>query len=85
MAMVDEEDARFFVWIAEVLPPVKYSTANTQPRPLFSPNLHRDTFLHIFYVADHVDHLAAGVERVEGVQGNVQRVGVEGAEAFVEE
>jgi len=36
-------------------------------------------------VADHADHLAAGVERVEGVEGDFQGVGVERAEAFVEE
>lgn len=36
-------------------------------------------------LADNADHLAAGVERVEGIQREVQRVGVEGAEAFVEE
>ena len=36
-------------------------------------------------MADDADHLAAGVQDIEGVQGDVQRVGVDGAEAFVEE
>jgi hypothetical protein len=36
-------------------------------------------------VADDADHLAAGVQGIEGVQGDVQHVGVDGAEAFVEE
>ena len=55
------------------------------PTALFNPNLCRDAFLHAFNVTDHADHLAAGVERVEGIQGDVQGIGVEGAEAFVEE
>jgi len=37
------------------------------------------------YVAEHAGHLAAGVEHVEGIQREVQGVGIEGAEAFVEE
>lgn len=36
-------------------------------------------------MADDADHLAAGVQGVEGVEGDFQGVGVEGAEAFVEE
>ena len=55
------------------------------PAALFNANLRWDAFLHAFDVADDADHLAAGVQRVEGVQGDVQRVGVDGAEAFVEE
>ena len=55
------------------------------PAALFNANLRRDAFLHAFYVADDADHLAAGVQCVEGVERDVQRVGVEGAEAFVEE
>ena len=55
------------------------------PVPLFNPNLRRDAFFHAFDVADDADHLAAGVQGIEGVQGDVQRVGVEGAEAIVEE
>ena len=55
------------------------------PAALFNADLRWDAFLHTFDVADDADHLAAGVQGVEGVQGDVQGVGVEGAEAFVEE
>ncbi|MNY56084.1 hypothetical protein D3C86_1921260 [compost metagenome] len=47
--------------------------------------LHRNPFLHRLDVADHADHLAAGIQAVEGVQGDFQGFAIEGAEAFVEE
>jgi hypothetical protein len=36
-------------------------------------------------MADDADHLAAVVEPVQRVEGDLQRVGIERAEAFVEE
>lgn len=63
---------------------------NPQPRipnpaAFLNPNLRRNTLLHAFHVADDADHLAACVEGVEGVEGDFKGVGIEGAEAFVEE
>ena len=55
------------------------------PATFFHANLRGNAFLHAFDVADDADHLAAGVEGIEGVEGDFQGVGVEGAEAFVEE
>lgn len=38
-----------------------------------------------FDVADDADHLAAGVQAVQGIEGDVEGGAVQGAEAFVEE
>ena len=48
-------------------------------------DLCRDALFEPFDMADDADHFAAGVQRVEGVEGDVQRIAVECAEAFIEE
>ena len=49
------------------------------------PHLHGDAFLERLHVADDADHLAAVVEPVQRGECDLQRVGIERAEAFVEE
>ena len=39
-------------------------------------DLRRDAFFEPFNMADNTDHLAAGVQRVERIEGDVQRVTV---------
>lgn len=48
-------------------------------------DLHRNALFQAGDVADDADALAAGVETVQGGEGQVETVGVERAEAFVEE
>ena len=53
--------------------------------PFFNPDLRCDAFFHAFDVADNADHLAAGVERIEGIEGDFQSVAIQRAKAFIEE
>ncbi len=57
----------------------------SDPAAFIYANLGGNAFFQAFYVADDTDHFAAGVERVQGAEGDFQGVAVEGAEAFVEE
>src|SRR5690606_17903499 len=48
-------------------------------------DLHRDAFMHFRHVADHRYLASLGLQRVQRVHGDLQRLGVEAAEAFVDE
>ena len=49
----------------------------------FYPDLRRNTLFHRLDMADDANHLATGVERIEGGQRNFQRVAIERAKTFV--
>src|SRR5690606_5341257 len=48
-------------------------------------DLHRDALMHFRHVADHRHLASLGLQRVQCVHGDLQRLGVEAAEAFVDE
>ncbi len=48
-------------------------------------DLHRDAFVHFLHVGNNRHLAALSLQTVEGVHGQLQRLGVEAAEAFVDE
>ena len=66
--------------------PTRVRTVTTDPvRPLLDLQLGRDPAAQLGDVADDADRAATGAQPVEAVHHVVERVGVEGAEALVDE
>ena len=75
---------RFTGTFQRSLAPLNHHARIPDAAALFDPDLCGNALFQAFDVADDANHLAAGVQRVERIERDFQRVAVERAEAFVQ-